>query len=207
MIARLIPAFVLVLVLTVAAPAAMADGHLDRSKEFIRDLTDEAVETITDESLTSEQRTEKFRTLFRKGFAVDGIAQFVAGRYWRGASAQEREEYLVLFEDVVVDEWVDRLFSQYDGQRLKVRGATDATVPRTPESAALVATDLFTGPSSSISVEWRVASQGEVIKVTDVKVDGISLATTQRQDFTSHAKANGRKFSAIIEKLREKRGL
>lgn len=207
MIARLIPAFVLVLTMTLAAPVAQADGHIEKSTAFINEIADRAVENITNESLTAEQRTENFRTLFRKGFAVSGIARFVTGRYWRNASKQEREEYLVLFEDVVVNEWADRLFSQYNGQRLEVRGASDETHKGSPESVALVQTELFTSPTTSLSIEWRVASQGNVIKITDVKVDGISLATTQREDFTSHANKNGRKFSAIIDKLREKRDL
>lgn len=204
-IARFTPAFVLVLLLMAAAPSARADGHIEKSTAFVRDLAEQAVENITNHSLTAEERTENFRALFRKGFAVSSIARFVTGRYWRTATRQEREEYLVLFEDVIVKEWADRLFSQYNGQRLEVRGASDESVGGSPESVAIVKTELFTGPSTSLAVDWRVASQGDIIKITDIKVDGISLATTQREDFTSHANKNGRKFSAIIEKLREKR--
>ncbi|MGB0571772.1 MAG: MlaC/ttg2D family ABC transporter substrate-binding protein [Alphaproteobacteria bacterium] len=207
MIARLFSAFVLVLVITNGASLAQADGHIEKSTTLVRDLANEAVENITDTSITPEQRTENFRALFRKGFAVSSIARFVTGRYWRTASKEEREEYLVLFEDVIVNEWADRLFSQYNGQRLEVLGANDETDPDSPESVAIVKTDLVTSPTNSITIEWRVASLGDVIKITDIKVNGLSLATTQRDDFVSHASNNGRRLSAIIDKLRNKRDL
>ena len=119
---RLIAAFVLALAVATAAPAARADSHLDASTKFISDLANEAIETLTDKSNTSEERRDKFRKLFRDGFAVNGIARFVAGRYWRKAPDAERTEYLALFEDVIVNTWADR-FSQYSGQKFvsKVR--------------------------------------------------------------------------------------
>lgn len=204
---RSFAALALFMVVTFSTSAANADSHVERSSAFIRALADRALENITDESLSDEQRTENFRALFREGFAVDGIARFVTGRYWRSATKSEREQYLVLFEDVIVSEWSDRLFSQYDGQRFEIVDGTDATPPNSEEKVALVETDLYTDPTTALSIEWRVASRGELMKITDVKVNGVSLATTQREDFTSHASKNGRKFSAIIEKLQEKSGL
>ncbi|MDA0786852.1 MAG: ABC transporter substrate-binding protein [Proteobacteria bacterium] len=203
MIARFTPAFVIVLALLFVAPAARADGHLDASVSFIKSLSARAISTLTDDGITVEERRAQFRSLFREGFAVDGIARFALGRYWRGASKQEREEYLVLFEDVIVSTWADR-FSLYSGQSFEVRGATDE--PTTgPEKVALVSSQFFTSPTSPVDIEWRVASQGDVIKIVDVKVAGISMANTQRDEFNSVILNNGRKLSSLLERLREMR--
>ncbi|MDP6403471.1 MAG: N-acetylneuraminate synthase family protein, partial [SAR202 cluster bacterium] len=46
--------------------------------------------------------------------AVETIGQFVLGRYWRKATEAERREYLKLFEDLIVETYVDR-FTKYTG--------------------------------------------------------------------------------------------
>ncbi len=203
MIARFTPAFVIVLALLFVAPAAKADGHLDEAANFIKSLSDRAITTLTDPDISADERRAQFRNLFREGFAVDGIARFALGRYWRGASKQEREEYLVLFEDVIVTTWADR-FSLYSGQSFEVRGATNEPTDG-PEKVALVTSQFFTNPSSPVDIEWRVASQGDVIKIVDVKVAGFSMANTQRDEFNSVILNNGRKLSALLEQLRKMR--
>jgi phospholipid transport system substrate-binding protein len=203
MIARFTPAFVIVLALLFVAPAARAEGHLDASVTFIKSLSDRAFSTLTDAEITADERRAQFRNLFREGFAVDGIARFALGRYWRGASKQEREEYLVLFEDVIVTTWADR-FSLYSGQAFEVRGATNEPTDG-PEMVALVTSQFFTSPTSPVQIEWRVASQGDVIKIVDVKVAGFSMANTQRDEFNSVILNNGRKLSSLLEQLRKMR--
>ena len=203
MIARFTPAFVIVLALVFAAPAARADSHLDASVSFIKSLSDRAISTLTDTNISAEERRTQFRNLFREGFAVDGIARFALGRYWRAASKHEREEYLVLFEDVIVTTWADR-FSQYSGQAFEVRGATDLPTSGS-EKVALVSSEFFTSPTSPVQIEWRVASQGDVIKITDVNVAGFSMAQTQRDEFNSVIRNNGRNLSALLEQLRKMR--
>ena len=202
---RITAAFVLVLTLAIAAPAAHADSHLDASTSFINGLASEAIDTLTDPEISEEQRRDEFRKLFRKGFAVNGIARFVAGRYWRRAPESERTEYIALFEDVILNTWADR-FSQYSGQKFEVRGATDATPDKSKESVALVKSLFFTSPTTPVRIEWRVASKGQLFKIVDVKLEGISMATTQRDEFNAVVSKNGRKLSSLIDELRRRRG-
>lgn len=206
MAVRFISAFVLAFALIFVAPAAEADSHLDKSQAFIRDLADRAIENLTNEELTQDQQRQNFLELFREGFAVDGIARYVAGRYWRRATKTEREEYLVLFEDVVVITWSDLLFSQYKGQQFDIVGARDDTPANSPEKVAVVDMRIHIDATTRVKVEWRVASLDHLTKITDVKVEGRSLAKTQQDDLTGYASKNGRRFSAIIEELRRRRG-
>ena len=203
MIARFTPAFVIVVALLFAAPAARADQHLDASVSFIKTLSERAISTLTDTDISGQERRTQFRNLFREGFAVDGIARFALGRYWRSASKQEREEYLVLFEDVIVNTWADR-FSLYSGQAFEVRNASNEPT-NGPEKVALVSSLFFTSPTSPVRIEWRVASQGEIIKIVDVKLEGISMANTQRDDFNSVIRNGGRNLSALLARLRKMR--
>ncbi len=191
--------------LIIAILPAHADGHLSASTDFIKSLSDRAIDTLTAEGITTEARRDKFRGLFREGFAINGIARFVLGRYWRGASEVDRNEYLALFEGCIVNTWADR-FSEYSGQKFTVQDAVSAASAHQAERVAIVRSTFFTDPTTPVRIDWRVASRGEIYKITDVSVEGISMANTQRDEFASVIRKNSGQVSALLELLRKKRG-
>jgi phospholipid transport system substrate-binding protein len=192
------------LLATGMTPSRAADDHVDASARFITDLADTAIKTLTDPALDKDQRRQKFRELFNQSFAVQGIALYVLGRYRKRATEAELNEYLQLFEDVIVNTWADR-FTEYAGQKFTVSGATGTSSGSDREKAALVGSTFYTAPNSPVDIEWRVATNGSVYKITDVKVAGLSLAKTQQDEFGSVIRANGNNISALIDKLREMR--
>lgn len=192
------------IVLLIAVTPARANDHLDASADFIRTLADRAIATLTAESMTPESRRDEFRDLFREGFAVTGIGKWVLGRYWNTVSEAERTEYLVLFEDVIVNIWADR-FSSYSGQEFTVDGAVNAPSAHPQERVALVNSTFFVDPQTPIPIEWRVSSRGDIFKITDVKVEGRSLAQTQKADFTSVLRQNDGEISSLLDWMRQKR--
>lgn len=203
---RYLAAIGLALAFMVSAPATHADSHIQASADFISTLADRAINTVTDSALSVDERRAKFRELFREGFAVSGIARFVLGRYWRKASDAERDEYLKLFENVIVTTWADR-FSQYSGQKFEVNGAQPAPSASDKENVALVDSRFFVDPSTPVRIEWRVASRGDLFKIVDVSVEGISMANTQRDEFNSVIRKNGGEISALLDELRSRSGL
>ena len=190
--------------LIIAVSPAHADAHLAPSTDFIRSLADRAIDTLTAPGITAEARRDKFRGLFREGFAINGIARFVLGRYWRSASEVCRTEYLALFEDVTVNTWADR-FSEYSGQKFTVQDAVRAPSAHQAERVAIVRSTFFTDPKTPIRIDWRVASRGDIYKITDVSVEGISMANTQRDEFASVIRKNGGEIKSLLEILRQKR--
>ncbi len=190
--------------LIIAVAPARADDHLVASSDFIRALTDRAISKLTAEGQTTEMRREQFRDLFREGFAINGIARFVLGRYWRRASEAHRTEYMALFEDVIVNTWADR-FSEYSGQKFQVNNAVNAPSAHQSERVAIVRTVFFLDAQTPVSVDWRVASRGDIYKITDVSVEGISMANTQRAEFASVIRSNGGELPPLLEILRKNR--
>ena len=100
--------------------------------------------------------------------------------------------------------WADR-FSQYSGQKFEVKSAVDATPAKSKENVALIESLFFTIPTSPVRIEWRVASKGDLFKIVDVKLEGISMATTQRDEFNSVVSKSGRDLASLIDELRRRR--
>ena len=190
--------------LIMAVSPAHADDHLATSADFIRSLAERAIEMLPAEEQTKEKRRDEFRSLFREGFAINGIARFVLGRYWRSAPEACRTEYMALFEDVTVNTWADR-FSEYSGQEFTVQDAVNAPSAHQDERAAIVRSKFFTDPRTSVRIDWRVTNRGDIYKITDVSIEGISMATTQRDEFLSVIRSNGGQIKPLLDILRKKR--
>lgn len=202
LVQRILPVLLLALAIGSAPQVARAQAHIDGAHRFVEDLAEQAVATLTTEAMTPQQRRAEFRALFQDGFAVDGIARFALGRHWRRASPEERSEYLGLFADSIVTSWATRL-GEYSGQKIEIIDARD--VPTNgPEKAAIVRAMIWTNPTAPLRVDWRVATNGEVYKVTDVVIAGVSMANTHRDEFASVIRRNGNNVSALNEVLRER---
>lgn len=189
---KLVGVFSLLLVLFVVHPAAAAtdDEIAAESERFIAELANEAITALSANGLSTDDRREGFRAMLNEGFAVSGIARYAMGRYWRQASKDERKEFVQLFEDVVVAQWADR-FTEYSGQKFEIIESAPAQSARTDEKVTLVRSLFFTSPDSPVRVDWRVATDGEIYKITDVRVGGFSMADTFRDEYVSVIRREG----------------
>jgi phospholipid transport system substrate-binding protein len=179
---------------------ARADEFEEGAKNFIKAMSADASLMLMVKDISRSERAERFRTLMNKNFAMKGIAKFVLGRHWRKASEAQKEEYLRLFEDLMVSTYADR-FESYSGEKLlikraEIRGKKDAIVHTT-----MVKADNATKP---LKVAWRVRIKGETFTIIDVMVEGISMIMTQKSEFASFIKQNGGTLDALLLELKKR---
>lgn len=177
-----------------AAGSAQA-ASLDAPGEFVKRLGERTIEVLSNESYTAEDRMRRYRELLREGFAVNTIGRFALGRYWRTASPEQREEYLALFQEFVLDIYSKRM----DG----FSGETFTIIKSLPidKTDTMVSTEIHSDDGPPIRVDYRVRSHDGVMQIIDVLVEGISLIITQRSEFASVISREG--FEGLMEKLRE----
>jgi len=182
--------------LPLAAPPAAAENA---ATEHVKTLGTRAIQALTGQ-MPRPERESRFRALLQEGFAVDRIGRFVLGRYWRQASPEEQREYLGLFEKFIVQAYAAR-FAEYSGEQFRVTGS------RKDGDDTLVTSEIFK-PSGSqpTRVEWRVATGDGGARVTDVIVEGVSMAVTQRSEFAAVIQRNGGRISGLLDALRQKTG-
>jgi phospholipid transport system substrate-binding protein len=173
-------------VLAAADPAAV-----------IKNLGNRALEVLG-KNATPAQRVARFHELFREEFDVPGIARFVLGRYWKTATPEQQEEFVKLFEDYIALVYSNQL-AAYSGEMLKVTGS------RTNAEGAVVASEIIR-PSGAppVKVDWHMTDRNGSYKISDVTVDGISMAVTQRSEFASVIQRSGGQVGGLIAQLRQK---
>ncbi len=164
---------------------------------FMNTLWDRAVEVLNNKT-DPAIREARFRELFHADFDSAGLARFVLGRYWRTASEEEQQEFVNLFENYVVFVYTARL-SNFGGEALKVRGS------RSDGDGVIVSTDVVgPGGGSPMRIDWRLVPDNGTYKISDVIVEGVSMAVTQRSEFASVVQRNGGQVRGLIAMMREK---
>jgi len=166
---------------------------------FIEKLADTAISTVADKSLAEQERDERFRKLFVSNFDLPSIGKFVLARYWKTATPEQQTEFLKLFEEQVVLTWAKR-FKDYSGEKLQVAGNT-----KEDDHNWLVDSAIMREKGPPVPVQWRVHDTPDgSLRITDIVVEGVSMAITQRQDFTSTLQGIGGKIDALLSAMRTK---
>jgi phospholipid transport system substrate-binding protein len=193
--------FLVAIALTIpfAAGTARADGAQDAAT-FINNFGNKAIAQLTDPSLSDEELYKRFRVLFEEGFDVPYIAKSALGRFWPRASEQEKAEYSAAFEDYMVQVYAGK-FRAYSGQTLEVTGGQPA-----PEGGVTVASTVVKPDHPVTIIHWTVDSSGGKPKIRDIKIEGVSMITTYRDEFANEILQRDGKVAGLISALREKTG-
>lgn len=182
------------LLMVSAAPAAATDDQ--GARDFIAELGDRTIEILRQPDLDAEQSVAQFQDVFREGFDVPTVARFVLGRYWNVATPEQQQEYLQLFEQMVLETYARR-FVEYSGETFTVTGTRPAG-----DSDVMVESRIVRPDGPPVNVSWRVREREEGFQIIDVVVEGVSMSVTQRNEFASVIQRNGGEVEALLQAMR-----
>lgn len=183
--------------LTIAGPGLtkIASAAADRNGAvgFMQSLGDRTLAVLATDP-TFNQALPQLRPLFTQNFDMPTIGRFVLGRYWNQATPAQQTSYTDLFTEMVVRTYTRR-FVGYAGQTFQINGNradgdTDVIVQSQINQ---------TGGAPPIAVDWRVRDYGGgSFRILDVVIEGVSMAATQRSEFSSIIQRNGGSIDALL---------
>jgi phospholipid transport system substrate-binding protein len=190
----LLSAFVLLSGLIEDTPKSLAAPN--DPANFISDLGSRALAPMPNAD-TAAARQERFRQLFRQYFDVEACARSALGSYWLKATALQRREFVELYEDYVVIAYSTAL-RRLGGESFKVLGS------QPDKKQVIVTSRIEINDAAPIRVDWQLNPTNRGYKVTDLIVNGISMASAQHSDLVSVIQRNGGHVPALLVALREK---
>lgn len=190
---------VLALTLTTAAGGTHAADPQSGAREIVNSMGEAVIATLQ-AGADKARREAVFRDLYRRNFDNAGIAAWAAGRAYTAASPADRQAYLQAFETYIVKAYAAQL-SKYKGERLRVE-KTEADGQDVIVISKLVDPD----PRAMRDLEfrWRLHMVGGRLMVSDVVIDKISMALTEKRAFAEWLREKGGTLGGLTQKLREK---
>ena len=189
-------AFVVLVVLLDHVPARAADDDA----VFVSGLAQRTIDVLLS-TRSQAEREAKFHELVDQAFDVPAIARFVLGPYWRTATDAQREEFQKLFETYIVHVSAVR-FGGYSGEQLKVTGSR----PEGDKTVFVKSQIVRVGNAPPVNADWRVVKTDRGLKIVDVIVEGVSMAVTEREEFSSVIQRGGGQVEVLLRELRERTG-
>jgi phospholipid transport system substrate-binding protein len=196
MFRRSFQATAIVLFAGALAPSMPAAAGADPAA-FINNLGNQ-LQAVT-RSASPEQKLTGFQELFRTDFDVPGLGRFVLGRFWRVFTPFEQQEFLALFERYVVLTYSEKL-SDYteDGGCPKVTGS------RPDPDGVVVSSQIIRGRTAQpIRIDWRLTAQNGSYKISDIIIEGLSMAANGRSQLEGVVERNGGRAQAILAVMRQ----
>ena len=167
-------------------------------KEFISEVVGEAKKILI-ESNSKEFKTQKLSEMALKIVDIKGVAYYSIGKYRKDFSEEQLKEYLMLFEKYFLKSFTSRL-TDYSDPKINVLSAEVLNPKYTLVKSLLVATD----KKPEVKIDWRIYTKNpEKPLIRDLIIEGLSLARTQKEEFSSVIETNNGDVSKLFETLKE----
>lgn len=182
-------------VAALAAPARAADGP---AAALIEKVANEVIALV--KAKTGREREAGIRAVLLAYFDLPFMGQSALGTHWAATSPQQRERFLSAVVSAEARAYSER-FGQYGGQTLTV-----GRVSARPNGVTVVDSKLSQTNGQPIAIQWEVRDAGRGPRITDVKIEGVSMVMTRRSDFNSYIQNHGGKVEPLIEELEKRAG-
>jgi|TARA_B110000114_G_C14918425_1_gene327467 phospholipid transport system substrate-binding protein len=163
---------------------------------FIQSTVNRAAKTLSG-NLSKEERMEKLKDIARDTVDIQGIGFYSLGAYKKNLTQEQKIEYQKVFKEYFLKSFSSRL-AEYSNPEIDVTSKKVINENYTMVSSTLIATE----NRPEVKIDWRVYTKNpEKILIRDLIIEGLSLARTQKEEFSSIINSNDGKIEALIKSL------
>ena len=167
-------------------------------ESFIQIIVDDAKKILV-ASNSKEYKYEKLTELAKEKVDIKGIGLYTLGSYRKELSDAQKEEYTKLFEQYFLKSFTSRL-TDYSDPKINVISSEKKNDKYTIVSSVLLATN----KKPEVNIQWRVYTKDPMNPlIRDLIIEGLSMARTQKEEFSSIIENNGGNINALFAKLKD----
>ena len=163
---------------------------------FVQSTVNRAAEALGGNA-SIEEKVQILKDIANETVDVRGIGFYSLGAHRKGLSKDKLNEYEKVFTEYFLKSFSSRL-SEYSNPMIEVNSKKKINDNYTIVSSTLVATD--TRPQ--VKIDWRIYTKNpDNLLIRDLIIEGLSLARTQKEEFSSIINSNDGKIEALIKNL------
>ena len=167
-------------------------------KQFIQEIVDQAKKILVATN-SQEYKSEKLTEIALATVDIKGVGLYTLGSYRKKLTEEQKKEYTTLFKKYFLKTFVSRL-TDYSEPKIDVVSSEKKNDKYTIVSSILLATD----KKAEVRIDWRVYTKDpNKPLIRDLIIEGLSLARTQKEEFSSIIESNNGDINALFNKLKE----
>ena len=165
---------------------------------FVQSTVNRAAKTLGG-NLTKKERIEKLKEIASETVDINGIGYYTLGSYRKNINDEQIEQYKILFEQYFLKSFASRL-AEYSNPQIEVVSKKKINENYTMVSSILVSTE----QRPEVKIDWRIYTKNsENPKIRDLIIEGLSLARTQKEEFSSIIQGNDGDINALFSSLKK----
>ena len=176
--------------------SSISKVHSIEADIFIQSTVNRAAKTLGG-NLTKEERVEKLKDIARDTVDIDGIGFYSLGAHRKNLTEKQVTKYRKMFSEYFLKSFSSRL-AEYSNPEIEVDSKKVINKNYTIVSSTLVSTT----NRPEVKIEWRVYTKNpDNLLIRDLIIEGLSLARTQKEEFSSIINTNDGKIEALLKNL------
>jgi len=165
---------------------------------FVQSTVNRAAKTLSG-NFTKEERIEKLKIIASETVDINAIGYYTLGSYRKNINDEQITEYENLFEQYFLKSFSSRL-AEYSNPEIEVVSKKKINENYTMVSSILVSTE----QRPEVKIDWRVYTKdSKNPQIRDLIIEGLSLARTQKEEFSSIIQSNDGDINALFATLKE----
>ena len=186
------------LTFTIIFFSSVSKAYSIEADVFIQSVVNRAAKTLSG-NLSKNERIEKLKDIARETVDIDGIGRYTLGSYKKKITDNQMIEYKVLFRQYFLKTFSSRL-AEYSNPEIEVISKKKLNENYTMVSSILVSTD----KRPEVKIDWRVSTKNpENLLIMNLVIEGLSLARTQKEEFSSIIESNDGDINALFSTLKK----
>jgi len=165
---------------------------------FVQSTVNRASKVLS-ENISKEEKIDKLKIIAKETVDIKGIGFYTLGSIRRDLNDKQKEKYEKLFEKYFLKSFSSRL-SEYTNPEIDVFSKEVLSENYT------IVNSLLKGTSErpEVKIDWRIYTKNpENPLIRDLIIEGLSLARTQKEEFSSILNSNDNDINALFTTLED----
>ena len=176
----------------------LGNTHSIEPDVFVQSTVNRASKILS-ENLSKEEKINQLKLIAEETVDINGIGFYTLGSIRKNLNNNQKKKYSELFREYFLKSFSSRL-SEYTNPEIDVLSKEVLSENYT------IVNSLLKGTSErpEVKIDWRVYTKNpDNPLIRDLIIEGLSLARTQKEEFTSILNSNNNDINALFKTLRE----
>ena len=165
---------------------------------FVQSTVDRASKILS-ENISKDEKINQLKIIAKETVDIKGVGFYSLGSIRKNLNNEQKKKYIDLFESYFLKSFASRL-SEYTNPEIQVNGKKVLNKNYTIVNSLLIGTS----ERPEVKIDWRIYTKNpNKPLIRDLIIEGLSLARTQKEEFSSILNSNDGDINALFSALKE----